>query len=473
MTMLRRIIAIPVALLVALLVQVVIVNRAPLPGGVAPDLVLLVVSATGSVTGPLTGMLTGFVGGLAVDVAPPGGHLAGEFALIFCLVGYACGRLRVLADPMEEHATVTSLALTAIGAAVGEAAKAGLGLMLSDPDVTRPAVQRLLPGAVVYDLLLSPFVLWLLVAAITFSLHERLATPYQSAPRTAAQYGAVRVATAGAPAKLRLSGGPSAASPRAPGLVGKEPRLRLAGSTSPALSRQHSSMARGLSSPAARKPVPVNFSGSSGLLGGGLMGGTSMLGVGGLGGAGLGGAGLGRAMGPSLFSGSPLRRSGPGKGWLKSPGLAASSPAANWRGSGPGKGWLSAGSGRHLFRQRGPAPKLATPGRGWARGSGPARATRRLASPGKGWLSVGKPRYFRGNAQPVKRKSPSFKHTSSGFPKGGKRSSPGRGWLNGSGAGRTRAPYRASTVRGGSYISSAMPSRGFRRRRRLRIGGRG
>ena len=202
------------------------------------------------------------------------------------------------------------------------------------------------------------------------------------------------------------------------------------------------------------------------------MGGASMLGVGGLGGAGLGRAGLGRAMGPSLFAGSPLRRSGPGKGWLKSPGLSAA-PAANWRGSGPGKGWLSAGSGRKLFRPRGSAPKMATPGRGWARGSGPARTTRRRASPGKGWLSAGKPHYFRGSAHSVKPKSPVFKHSSSGFQKAAKLSSPGRGWLNGSGAGRTRAPYRASTVRGGSYISGAMPSGGFRRRRRLRIGGRG
>jgi hypothetical protein len=287
-------------------------------------------------------------------------------------------------------------------------------------------VQHLVPGAVLYDLLLSPFVLWALVAAITFSLHPRSADPHQIPPRTAAEYGAVRVATAGSAAKLRLSGGPSAMAP-APGLVRKQPRLRLAGTPSPALS----GTPRGLSSPAGRKSVPVNFSGAGGGLGRGILGGGGMLG----GGGNL--LGLGGAVGPSLFSGSPRGRSGPGKGWLKSSGGiwggTAASAAPTWRGSGPGKGWLS-GSGPGRGPGRAPAPKRNTPGRGWLRSASLAPVTRRRASPGKGWLSAGKQRRYRGMGQSGKPKTPDFKRSSVGFPrKGLKRSSPGRGWLKRSG----------------------------------------
>ena len=41
----------------------------------------------------MEGMLGGFCAGLALDVAPPATHLVGQYALVFCLVGYACGRV--------------------------------------------------------------------------------------------------------------------------------------------------------------------------------------------------------------------------------------------------------------------------------------------------------------------------------------------------------------------------------------------
>ena len=43
--------------------------------------------------------------------------------------------------------------------AAGEAGKAALGMLLSDPDVTTAAVRSVLPGAILYDLLLAPLVL--------------------------------------------------------------------------------------------------------------------------------------------------------------------------------------------------------------------------------------------------------------------------------------------------------------------------
>ena len=61
-----RALVVPIALVLAVICQLAVVNRAPLPGGAAPDLVLLAVVALAVNTGPLTGMVAGFVGGLAL-----------------------------------------------------------------------------------------------------------------------------------------------------------------------------------------------------------------------------------------------------------------------------------------------------------------------------------------------------------------------------------------------------------------------
>ena len=81
MRILRRAL-VPLAFLVlAVLAQVTMVNRLPLPGGASPDLVLLVVTALAVTGGPVPGMLAGFAGGLALDLAPPVSDLAGEYGL--------------------------------------------------------------------------------------------------------------------------------------------------------------------------------------------------------------------------------------------------------------------------------------------------------------------------------------------------------------------------------------------------------
>lgn len=439
MTAVRRFLGLPVTLLIAVLVQVAVVNRAPLPGASGPDIVLLTVTALGAMLGPMTGLVAGFCGGLVLDVAPPAGHLAGAYALVFCLAGYACGRMRDFADPMEEHATTTTVTVMAIGAAGGEAMKAVLGLMVSDPDATGPAIKHVLPGAILYDLLFSPFVLWLTAMAVGRPARPNAPDPHRTRPRTAAQYGAVRVASAGSPPRLRLSGAPTAAS-RAPA-ARREPKLRLAGGTSPALSRTGGGASPSSTSLGGRRTVPVNFSGSSrsfpaaGRPAGGLGSGSGLLGSGMFGGRSVfsGGGSMDGALGPSLYSGSPLRGSaGPGKGWL--------------RGQKPGGG---TGPGRGLGKG---------PGKGWLRPAKPVKAPRRN-SPGRGWLKAGK------SASPAWR-----------------RKSPGRGWLNGSGVlGRGRVTGGSQGLRGKGIGGSGIKGgrrRGvgagsaYRRRRGLRMGGR-
>ena len=75
----RLLLATVAVLLAALLLQLTMVDRLPLPGRRPPDLVLLVAVALGLTCGPTTGLLTGFWAGLALDLAPPASALIGEY----------------------------------------------------------------------------------------------------------------------------------------------------------------------------------------------------------------------------------------------------------------------------------------------------------------------------------------------------------------------------------------------------------
>ena len=120
---------------------------------------LLAVVALALTGGPLPGLLTGFLAGLALDVAPPASHTIGQYALVFCLVGYGCGRLAGLGDVSP----ALYVGISAAAAAGGAALHAALGVLLSDPEVTWPAVRHVLPPSLIYDVILSPFVLYAVV----------------------------------------------------------------------------------------------------------------------------------------------------------------------------------------------------------------------------------------------------------------------------------------------------------------------
>ncbi len=223
---------------VTVVFQLTVVSRIAFPGGSGPDLVLVVVAALALASGPLAGAVIGFWGGLAMDVAPPGSHLVGQDALVFCLIGYACG---LLADdssgdgvPEQGHTALFEIMVTAAAAICGEALGALLGVMLSDPRVTWPAITHVLPVAVAYDVLLCPFVLYAAAAA------WRLAgTPARA--RGAWARGAWGD---GSPQTRGVPGG------RPPGLTQHVPRLRLSEA-----GRGQGSMAGALGARADRRPV--------------------------------------------------------------------------------------------------------------------------------------------------------------------------------------------------------------------------
>jgi rod shape-determining protein MreD len=143
-------------MVIALIAQVAVANRLPLPGSVTPDLVLLTVVALALVNGELVGMVAGFGAGLAADIIPPADHAIGRYALVYCLVGYLCGRV----SPEMDRSSVKPFVAVAVGALVGSVLYAGVGMLLGDPRATWAIISRTVPLSVLYDVLASPFVVW-------------------------------------------------------------------------------------------------------------------------------------------------------------------------------------------------------------------------------------------------------------------------------------------------------------------------
>jgi rod shape-determining protein MreD len=123
--------------------------------GVVPNLALLVVVAAALVRGPDFAAVLGFLAGLAVDLAPPADHVAGRWALALVVVGYVAGRVRQDAGSSPVAALVTVAASSFIGTSVFALS----GMVLQDPAVPVAEALQVIPLAVGYDLLLTPFVL--------------------------------------------------------------------------------------------------------------------------------------------------------------------------------------------------------------------------------------------------------------------------------------------------------------------------
>jgi rod shape-determining protein MreD len=123
--------------------------------GVVPNLVLLVVVAAGLTRGPELATVLGFVGGTAIDLVPPSDTVAGRWALALVVVGYLAGRVR----QDSSRSTVGVLVTVAASSFVATSLFALSGMLLRDPAVPVAEALRVIPIALVYDLLLAPFVL--------------------------------------------------------------------------------------------------------------------------------------------------------------------------------------------------------------------------------------------------------------------------------------------------------------------------
>lgn len=379
-----------VAIAVTVVFQLTVVDRIAFPGGSGPDLVLLVVAALALATGPMGGVLTGFWGGLALDVAPPGSHFVGEDALVFCLIGYLCGLLAEQSSgdgaPDQGHTALFEILVTAVGAVCGETLLALLGVMLSDPRVTWPAITHVLPAAIGYDALLCPFVLYAVASALRLAgtRHQAERVAWSGRPaRTVmpgAGQGAVRQVTAASSPRLRLGDrakGTAALGAGSRSMARREPQIRrgLGAGRSPAA---------GMGAAFAGGQAKVRFGPRrhEGVLGGSLLGGSR---AGNRGHLGMAGSGLtasrfnSSTLGRSLLGGSVFSRSHLGKppAFGRAAPLGRSSPFRH-RGNLAGLSGGSAGAVPR-FSRGGPLTRLTggrrrsagprSPGRGWLRGT--------------------------------------------------------------------------------------------------------
>ncbi|MEU5717493.1 rod shape-determining protein MreD [Streptomyces sp. NPDC020403] len=146
---------------VALVVQVSVLARLQLPGA-TPDLLLLVVLGLAFVYGPVSGSLIGFAAGLLADLAPPADHAAGRYALVLCVIGYVAGMTRP--ENGQIKSAFAPMAFVVVAAVGSTLLYAGVGALVGDTAARHVGLGSLLFTAVVYDLLLAPFTVPLIMA---------------------------------------------------------------------------------------------------------------------------------------------------------------------------------------------------------------------------------------------------------------------------------------------------------------------
>ncbi|HYJ27404.1 MAG TPA: rod shape-determining protein MreD [Nocardioides sp.] len=153
MTYLRWLAAL-VAVVVALVVQVSLFPHVSWHG-IVPNLCLLVVVAAALTVEAPFALLLGFAAGLVLDLAPPADHVAGRWALALTVAAFLAARVRQDVRP-------TALAVVGTVAAASFVATslfALSGVLLSDPAMSVADLLEVVLVAVVWDVLLTPFVL--------------------------------------------------------------------------------------------------------------------------------------------------------------------------------------------------------------------------------------------------------------------------------------------------------------------------
>ena len=148
-----------VAVAAALVVVALVLQVAVFPHvaweGIVPNFCLLVVVAAALVRGPAFAATLGFCAGLMLDLAPPADHVAGRWALALVVVGYVAGLMRQ--DTRTSATTV--VATVAASSFVGTSVYALSGLLLGDAVAGSADLVRVLLVSLLWDVLLTPFVL--------------------------------------------------------------------------------------------------------------------------------------------------------------------------------------------------------------------------------------------------------------------------------------------------------------------------
>ena len=149
-----RVLAAFAAVSLALVLQVSVFSHVSW-AGIVPNLCLLVVVGAALARGPQFGAALGFAAGVALDLAPPADHVAGRWALALVVVGYVAGLVRQDGRPTTSTVVMT----VAASSFVGTSLFALTGILLDDPAVGIPELLGVIGVSVLFDLLLTPFVL--------------------------------------------------------------------------------------------------------------------------------------------------------------------------------------------------------------------------------------------------------------------------------------------------------------------------
>lgn len=149
-----RVLAATAAISVALVLQVTVFSHLAWQG-IVPNLVLLVVVGAALVRGPEFAMVLGFAAGVLLDLAPPADHVAGRWALALVVVGYVAGRVAQDGKPTTTAVVATVAATSFLGSSVFALS----GLLLRDPPMVVPDLLQVIAVGVVWDVLLTPLVL--------------------------------------------------------------------------------------------------------------------------------------------------------------------------------------------------------------------------------------------------------------------------------------------------------------------------
>ncbi|WP_441246119.1 rod shape-determining protein MreD [Kitasatospora sp. McL0602] len=150
-----RILLSAVLVLLGLVIQVSVLGRLQLPGA-TPDLLMLIVVGLALVIGPSGGCAIGFSAGLLADLAPPSDHAVGRYALVLCLLGYGAGLLRP--EGARQRSAVSALLVVAGAAVVSTLLYALVGALVGDTAARHVGLGGLVFSALLYDVLLAPFV---------------------------------------------------------------------------------------------------------------------------------------------------------------------------------------------------------------------------------------------------------------------------------------------------------------------------
>lgn len=129
--------------------------------GVVPNLALILVVVAAIDRGPQYAAVLGFAAGLLLDLAPPADHVAGRWALALVVVGYLAGRVR------QDARSSTLTAVLVVGAAsfVGTSLYALSGVLVGDGGLPVDQMLRVIVTSVLWDLLLAPVLLPVLLWA--------------------------------------------------------------------------------------------------------------------------------------------------------------------------------------------------------------------------------------------------------------------------------------------------------------------